>query len=162
MKQSTPDEVETSKSSDETMDLESKKDITNHSNEENKQETVKEEKEEDDDEEEAECPFCLFMKGGGCKENFIAWENCVEEGEKNNEDIVEKCFEVTTLLKKCMEANPEYYEPILKAEKAMEEEVSQTLEQESQSETTTTATTSTKSEDNDDMVQKTFTQDKQV
>lgn len=62
-----------------------------------------------------------------------------------------------------MEANAEYYEPILKAEKAMEEEASQTLEQESQSETpTTTTTTSTKSEDNDNMVRETATQDKQV
>ena len=32
----------------------------------------------EEEEEECECGFCLFMKGGGCKESFVAWENCVE------------------------------------------------------------------------------------
>ncbi|XP_029116296.1 uncharacterized protein [Elaeis guineensis] len=67
-------------------------------------------------EEEAECGFCLFMKGGGCKEAFIAWEKCVEEADKTGEDAVDKCFEVTTLLKKCMDAHADYYAPILVAE----------------------------------------------
>ncbi|KDP39655.1 hypothetical protein JCGZ_02675 [Jatropha curcas] len=74
-----------------------------------------------EEEEVGECGFCLFMKGGGCKDAFIAWENCIEEAENNNEDIVEKCFEVTGALKKCMEAHANYYEPILQAEKAEEE-----------------------------------------
>ncbi|XXG52514.1 hypothetical protein AAC387_Pa03g0826 [Persea americana] len=82
---------------------------------------------EGNDDEEAECGFCLFMKGGGCKEEFIAWEQCVEEAEKNREDIVDKCFEVTALLKKCMDAHSDYYGPILRAEKAMEEEAAQEL-----------------------------------
>ncbi|KAA8532954.1 hypothetical protein F0562_032929 [Nyssa sinensis] len=64
---------------------------------------------EDEEEEEGECGFCLYMKGGGCKDNFIAWEKCIEEVEKNKEDIVEKCFE---------------------AEKAAEEEVAKELEKE--------------------------------
>ncbi|KAJ8760872.1 hypothetical protein K2173_021910 [Erythroxylum novogranatense] len=85
---------------------------------------------EDEDEEEGECGFCLFMKGGGCKEAFIAWENCVQEGENNKEDIVEKCFEVTSALKKCMDAHSDYYEPILRAEKAAEEEAVKELEKE--------------------------------
>lgn len=76
-----------------------------------------------DDEEEAECGFCLFMKGGGCKEEFVAWEKCVEEAEKKGDDVAEKCFEVTSLLKKCMEAHADYYEPILSAEKAMMDSV---------------------------------------
>ncbi|KAL5553735.1 hypothetical protein UlMin_041136 [Ulmus minor] len=83
-----------------------------------------------DDEEEGECGFCLFMKGGGCKDSFVAWENCIEEAEKNKEDIVEKCFEVTGALKKCMEAHADYYEPILRAEKVAEEEVVKELEKE--------------------------------
>ncbi|XP_042485646.1 uncharacterized protein LOC122065888 [Macadamia integrifolia] len=83
-----------------------------------------------EDEEEGECGFCLFMKGGGCKDEFIAWENCIEAAEKNDEDIVEKCFEVTSLLKKCMEAHPDYYEPVLKAEKAAEKEASKEMDQE--------------------------------
>lgn len=76
-----------------------------------------------EEEEEGECGFCLFMKGGGCRDSFVAWENCVAEAENNEEDIVEKCFEVTGALKKCMEAHAEYYAPILRAEKAAEEEV---------------------------------------
>ncbi|KAJ9131863.1 hypothetical protein P3X46_034770 [Hevea brasiliensis] len=76
---------------------------------------------EGEEEEVGECGFCLFMKGGGCKDAFIAWENCIEEAEKKNEDIVEKCYEVTGALKKCMEAHADYYEPILRAEKAEEE-----------------------------------------
>ncbi|KAL2904024.1 Chaperone protein DnaJ [Bienertia sinuspersici] len=91
------------------------------------------EKVAEEEEEEGECGFCLFMKGGGCKDEFVAWELCVEESEKNEEDIVEKCFEVTANLKKCMEAHSDYYEPILRAEKAAEEEVKQELERESES-----------------------------
>ncbi|XP_010527935.1 PREDICTED: uncharacterized protein LOC104805175 [Tarenaya hassleriana] len=83
-----------------------------------------------EEEEEGECGFCLFMKGGGCKESFIAWENCIEEAEKNSEDIVTKCMEVTASLKKCMDAHADYYEPILRAEKAAEEEAKKELERE--------------------------------
>nr|GMD28697.1 transcription elongation factor spt5 [Ipomoea batatas] len=80
--------------------------------------------------EEEECGFCLFMKGGGCRDPFTEWEKCVEEGEKNKEDIVEKCFEVTSTLKKCMEAHSGYYAPILQAEKAAEAEALKELEME--------------------------------
>ncbi|CAA7031201.1 unnamed protein product [Microthlaspi erraticum] len=83
-----------------------------------------------DGEEEGECGFCLFMKGGGCKESFTAWEVCVEEAEKNKEDIVTKCMEVTTSLKKCMDAHSDYYQPILAAEKAAEEQVRKEIEAE--------------------------------
>ncbi|GER43768.1 GCK domain-containing protein [Striga asiatica] len=84
----------------------------------------------EEEEEEGECGFCLFMKGGGCKEAFTDWEKCVEEGEKNKEDIVEKCFQVTAALKSCMEAHSDYYAPLLQAEKAAEEEAARQLEQE--------------------------------
>ncbi|WCJ43570.1 GCK domain-containing protein [Euphorbia peplus] len=79
-------------------------------------EEKREEKTEGNEEEEGECGFCLFMKAGGCKDAFIGWEKCIEEAEKNKEDIVEKCFQVTGALKKCMEAHADYYEPILRAE----------------------------------------------
>ncbi|KAJ0864290.1 hypothetical protein HanPSC8_Chr12g0540251 [Helianthus annuus] len=82
------------------------------------------------EEEEGECGFCLFMKGGGCKEVFINWENCIEEGEKNKENIVDKCFDVTSALKKCMEAHSDYYAPILQAEKAAEQEAINQLNKE--------------------------------
>ena len=79
---------------------------------------------------EEECGFCLFMKGGGCKESFIAWENCMKEAETKNEDLVEKCYKVTGRLMECMQEHADYYEPILKAEKAMKEEVARGLERE--------------------------------
>ncbi|KAF8087348.1 hypothetical protein N665_0588s0017 [Sinapis alba] len=82
----------------------------------------------EEEEEEGECGFCLFMKGGGCKESFTAWEVCVEEAEKNNEDIVTKCMEITSTLKKCMDAHSDYYQPILAAEKAAEEQVKKEFE----------------------------------
>uniref|UniRef100_A0A2P2L423 Uncharacterized protein MANES_08G154000 n=1 Tax=Rhizophora mucronata TaxID=61149 RepID=A0A2P2L423_RHIMU len=85
---------------------------------------------EEEQEEEGECGFCLFMKGGGCREAFISWEDCIQESEKKGEDIVEKCFEVTAALKKCMEAHADYYEPILRAEKTVEEEAAKELEKE--------------------------------
>lgn len=89
---------------------------------------------EEEEEEEGECGFCLFMKGGGCKDSFIEWEKCIEEAEKSKENIVDKCFEVTSALKQCMEAHPDYYEPILRAEKAAEAEAIQELEKEKEKE----------------------------
>jgi hypothetical protein len=90
--------------------------------------------EEEEEEEEGECGFCLFMKGGGCKDAFVAWEDCIKQVEENNEDIVEKCFEITSALKLCMEAHADYYEPILRAEKAAEQEAVKQLEKEKEEE----------------------------
>ncbi|KAL2937945.1 SH3 domain and tetratricopeptide repeat-containing protein 1 [Bienertia sinuspersici] len=73
-----------------------------------------------EEEEKGEFRFCWFIKGGGCKDTFVAWKLCAEESNKNEEDSVEKCFEVTANLKKCMEAHSDYYEPILRAEKTAE------------------------------------------
>lgn len=101
------------------------------SNSPNEEEDSDQPKEGDaEGEEEGECGFCLFMKGGGCKESFTAWEVCVEEAEKNKEDIVTKCMEVTSTLKKCMDEHSNYYQPILAAEKAAEEQVRKELEAE--------------------------------
>ncbi|KAL6130431.1 hypothetical protein ACLB2K_068810 [Fragaria x ananassa] len=86
--------------------------------------------EEEEEGEKGECGFCLFMKGGGCKESFVAWENCIEEAEKSNEDIAQKCFDLTSALRECMVAHPDYYEPILRAEKAAEEEAIKELDKE--------------------------------
>uniref|UniRef100_A0A6N2LSW1 GCK domain-containing protein n=1 Tax=Salix viminalis TaxID=40686 RepID=A0A6N2LSW1_SALVM len=85
------------------------------------------EEEDEEEEEEGECGFCLFMKGG-------AWEDCIKQAEEKNEDIVEKCFEVTSALKLCMEAHADYYEPILNAEKAAEQEAVKQLEKEKEEE----------------------------
>ncbi|XP_057775052.1 uncharacterized protein LOC130994031 [Salvia miltiorrhiza] len=83
-----------------------------------------------DGDEEGECGFCLFMKGGGCKETFVEWEKCIEEAEKKEDDVVQMCFQATTFLKKCMEAHSDYYAPILQAEKSLEEEAVKQLEEE--------------------------------
>ncbi|KAI3880220.1 hypothetical protein MKW92_051037 [Papaver armeniacum] len=91
--------------------------------------TNKGEEKEDVEEEEEECGFCLYMKGGGCKDSFIAWEKCMEEAEEKKEDVVEKCYQVTLSLKNCMEAHPDYYAPILKAEKAAAEQVTKGMEE---------------------------------
>ncbi|XP_039040421.1 uncharacterized protein LOC120178699 [Hibiscus syriacus] len=85
---------------------------------------------EEEEEEEGECGFCLFMKAGGCKDSFVGWENCIREAEENKQDIVEKCFEATAALRKCMEAHADYYEPILRAEKKAEEQAIIELEKE--------------------------------
>ncbi|CAK9136124.1 unnamed protein product [Ilex paraguariensis] len=119
-----PKTLETQKPPQECSDPPMKNDPETLGNQEDEKDV------EGEEEEEGECGFCLFMKGGGCKDSFIDWEKCVEEGEKNKEDIVEKCFEVTAALKKCMEAHPDYYEPIFKAEKAAEEEAVRELEKE--------------------------------
>ncbi|PWA49324.1 GCK [Artemisia annua] len=62
--------------------------------------------------------FTCHMKEGECKETYIKWKQCVEEGEKNDKDIVNKCFQVTSDLRKCMEANQDHYGEFLQAEKS--------------------------------------------
>jgi hypothetical protein len=37
---------------------------------------------EEEEEEEGECGFCLFMKDGGCKEEFVAWRTRRRRGRK--------------------------------------------------------------------------------
>ncbi|CAJ2650425.1 uncharacterized protein LOC123911232 [Trifolium pratense] len=84
----------------------------------------------EEEEEEGECGFCVFMKGGGCRDTFVDWENCVKEAEENKEDLVEKCSQVTDLLKQCMDSHSDYYAPILVAEKHIEEQAVIELEKE--------------------------------
>ncbi|XP_008652025.1 uncharacterized protein [Zea mays] len=72
-------------------------------------------------EEEGECGFCLFMKAGGCRDTFVAWEECVEAAQKEGADMVERCHEATANLKKCMDAHADYYAPVLMAEEAVNE-----------------------------------------
>lgn len=77
------------------------------------------------------------MKGGGCKDAFVAWEKCVEDAERDKEDIAEKCFEITSKLKQCMDAHADYYEPILSAEKAMADSITEEVEHEKAQEAAT-------------------------
>ena len=71
-----------------------------------------------------------FMKGGSCKESFMAWEVCVEEAKKKKEDIVTKCREVSTTLCECVDAHFDYYGPILIVAKVFEEETKKEMEAE--------------------------------
>lgn len=72
--------------------------------------------------EEEECGFCLFMKAGPCGKRFAAWEACVDNADTVSSKIVEKCAQMTHFLKDCMVSYPEYYGPVLQAEKAMDEQ----------------------------------------
>ncbi|KAL4586806.1 hypothetical protein LXL04_011450 [Taraxacum kok-saghyz] len=127
---SSPSDKPQNPQSDPTADLPKTLDPQNQDQESTDPSSTLEQSEIQEAEEEGECGFCLFMKGGACKEVFINWEKCIEEGEKNNEDIVDKCFEATSALKKCMEANPDYYGPILQAEKVAEQEAIKQLDKE--------------------------------
>lgn len=75
-----------------------------------------------DGEEEGECGFCLYMKAGGCKEAFVSWEECVQAAEKDGSDMVDRCFQATTNLKKCMDAHADYYAPVLQAEQTVSDQ----------------------------------------
>ena len=112
----------------------SKQSAKDSDNVENKDEGGDGDEGDEDEEEEGECGFCVFMKGGGCKDSFVAWEKCIEEAEKSKEDIVDKCAEITTALTRCMEAHADYYEPIIRAEKKAKEEVIKELENEKERE----------------------------
>ncbi|KAF2299167.1 hypothetical protein GH714_030887 [Hevea brasiliensis] len=74
------------------------------------------------------------MKGGGCRDVFIDWENCIKEADTNKENVVDKCFDATAALRKCMQAHADYYEPILRVEKDAEEKFMKELENEKASE----------------------------
>lgn len=83
-----------------------------------------------DDEEEETCGFCIFMKGGPCKKEFVAWSKCVDDERKLEHDFTEACRDETIALQVCMSANTEYYGAMLEAEKAYSEEQEAAAEQE--------------------------------
>ena len=57
------------------------------------------------------------MKAGPCGAVFSAWEACVDEHRDGGADaFVESCMAQTRGLRECMEANPEYYGPLLEGE----------------------------------------------
>eukprot|EP00249_Psilotum_nudum_P005769 c19196_g1_i1 orf=507-1088(-) len=84
-------------------------------------ERVKEEGGEEAEEE--ECGFCLFMKGGPCRDSFVKWQDCVEKAETEKENIVSKCYGLAVVLKECMEVNSDYYEPVLAVEREFDDQV---------------------------------------
>ena len=57
------------------------------------------------------------MKAGPCGTVFSAWEACVDANrDGGSESFVESCMGQTRGLKECMEANPEYYGPLLEGD----------------------------------------------
>jgi hypothetical protein len=63
------------------------------------------------EEEDEDCPFCVYMKGGGCGEEFVRWDKCVEEAMAEGSEVIERCSELLAATKRCMENYPEYYPP---------------------------------------------------
>ncbi|KAM0910492.1 hypothetical protein ACQ4PT_014115 [Festuca glaucescens] len=84
------------------------------------------------EEEVGECPFCTYMKGGGCKDEFVEWEKCIEVAEAEGGDIVERCAKATTALRMCMDNYADYYEPILSAERRMSEDMEASVKAEAE------------------------------
>jgi hypothetical protein len=64
-------------------------------------------KESQVDSEFTECPVCKFLKGGPCKEEFIAWDSCLKS--LAEEDDLHSCFSVTKTMMQCMKKH-EYYD----------------------------------------------------
>jgi hypothetical protein len=56
-----------------------------------------------------ECGFCKFMKGGPCREQFVAWEACVDRCRESGADFIAECGQHTLDLKHCTDEHPEYY-----------------------------------------------------
>nr|CAB3482394.1 unnamed protein product [Digitaria exilis] len=80
----------------------------------------------EEEEEEGECGLCLFMDDGGCKDAFMAWEECVAAVAAQEEDgkvMAERCREATSNLIKCMSAHADYYAPVLRAPQAFNQRV---------------------------------------
>ncbi|KAG2425769.1 hypothetical protein HXX76_013394 [Chlamydomonas incerta] len=65
------------------------------------------------EEDEEECGWCKWMKGGGCKDSFQVWLDCVDGVKAAGREDVESCAAVMGPLWDCMEAHKEYYAPQL-------------------------------------------------
>ncbi|KAI3872270.1 hypothetical protein MKW92_033735 [Papaver armeniacum] len=66
---------------------------------------------------------CWFREEGGCKDTYIAWEDClIKAVEADEEDLIGKCREVGSLLRECMVAHSDHYGPVLNALQAVETE----------------------------------------
>jgi hypothetical protein len=61
----------------------------------------------ENEENKPECPVCKYMKGGPCKDEFLAWDDCVQSATEENLQL--KCFPATSLMMRCMQKH-EYYD----------------------------------------------------
>mmetsp|Transcript_4765 Transcript_4765/g.12038 ORF Transcript_4765/g.12038 Transcript_4765/m.12038 type:complete len:103 (-) Transcript_4765:372-680(-) len=62
------------------------------------------------------------MKGGTCKEAFVAWEKCVDVAKDAESDFVTICQKQTEGLRDCMLADPGYYGEMIGDEGEKKEE----------------------------------------
>jgi hypothetical protein len=62
---------------------------------------------EEKQEEQSECPVCKYMKAGPCREEFLAWDFCVQSADETN--LHTKCFSATCNMMNCMKKH-EYYD----------------------------------------------------
>ena len=83
-------------------------------------EEEEQQQQQQDDVEEETCGFCIFMKGGGCKDAFEAWSQCVDAEREHEGDFTETCKEATLALRECMLAHKDYYQPLLEEEERSE------------------------------------------
>eukprot|EP00877_Chromochloris_zofingiensis_P001500 jgi/Chrzof1/11350/Cz05g33110.t1 len=64
-----------------------------------------------------DCPWCLYMKVGPCRDVFTVWQTCVDSvmdigaDHSGRRAAVDKCTDVTKPLVECMMQHPEYYAP---------------------------------------------------
>eukprot|EP01024_Parvocaulis_polyphysoides_P045661 TRINITY_DN4277_c0_g2_i1.p2 TRINITY_DN4277_c0_g2~~TRINITY_DN4277_c0_g2_i1.p2 ORF type:complete len:153 (-),score=32.18 TRINITY_DN4277_c0_g2_i1:182-586(-) len=100
---------------------------TNIEEKENKSQQNLGENGEGEEDDQEECGFCKWMKAGGCRVEFTAWEECVDKARKQEEDFTTDCRNLTNALHSCMERNRDYYEPLLEQE---EELVKERMEEE--------------------------------
>ncbi|CAA7062391.1 unnamed protein product [Microthlaspi erraticum] len=78
------------------------------------------ETEEEEEEESGECGFCTYIKGGECKEAWIALDKCSDEAAEEEEGSdASKCREVRMKFRTCLYENPDYYEPLIAGEAEM-------------------------------------------
>jgi hypothetical protein len=59
------------------------------------------------EEEQSECPVCKYIKAGPCREEFLAWDACVQSADETN--LHTKCFSATCDMMNCMKKH-EYYD----------------------------------------------------
>ena len=55
----------------------------------------------------SECPICKYMRAGPCRDEFLAWDACVQSA--TEETLASQCFAATSSMMKCMRQH-EYYD----------------------------------------------------
>jgi len=104
-------ESETAAQTVQTVD--SDEDVVSHESGELEKAHHQEEEEQEGEErvvtprEQPECPICKFLKGGPCKDEFLAWDHCLKA--LTDKQDLHTCFEQTKQMMTCMQKF-EYYD----------------------------------------------------